>query len=332
MTLPRPPLDPLPESWKREIRRGLWKGVDHPFLVLVLFSFFIHMAMLTISAPSVSAKPAPLPPGDRIPQHVKNVLPPVTLDELFGAIGEPTGLPAGGREEAGPKTAMAPSDTLRRGTNTATDAVLDGPAGKSEGNLLSILNSESGANLLHGLLGPSNGLDPNGVRNKVALNGPGDGLALSRGERNLNGVVGVDRRGNGHHHGVDRGETVGVAGHPEIGEKLYNPPPTPEDPTKAEIDGTMITADIQAELRRRFGAFRHCYEEELKANPSLAGNVRVAFAVTGAGAVSSCAVRSSTLAVSSVGDCVCQRIRRIPFGDLGEMSAIDYTFVFTPAD
>jgi hypothetical protein len=79
-------------------------------------------------------------------------------------------------------------------------------------------------------------------------------------------------------------------------------------------------------------AIQHCYQRELKLNPSLKGELRVRIVISARGSVDSVSVVSSTLKSPAVEDCVVGRIKR--WNDFGQSDpakrevAIKQTYVF----
>ena len=114
------------------------------------------------------------------------------------------------------------------------------------------------------------------------------------------------------------------------------PAPTLEQTAQADSTppplGHLDNASLIKVIRSNMAQVRACNENELKASPALAGQVRVRFLIAESGAVDSCAVTKTTLHNKAVEDCICDRIVRwrFPPPDDGVFSA-SYTFTFSSA-
>lgn len=118
-------------------------------------------------------------------------------------------------------------------------------------------------------------------------------------------------------------------------------PPRPREQesrdVKASVGGSMSVtygevsdiAAIKKYLARKKGQINACYEQELKADPSLAGKVEVVWTVNADGSVSGIMVDSNTTGNSSLADCVQRRIRRWRFPEGEDEMEITYPFVFS---
>lgn len=55
---------------------------------------------------------------------------------------------------------------------------------------------------------------------------------------------------------------------------------------ESAVTGSLSKSEISTEIRRHLSRIRHCYEKQLKHEPSLAGRVDVSFTISATGAVS----------------------------------------------
>lgn len=73
----------------------------------------------------------------------------------------------------------------------------------------------------------------------------------------------------------------------EVEEALAAMKALPTDPVSVPLKAQLKPQEIQAVVRRSFGAFRLCYEALLRTSPGAAGTVKVHFAIRGDGSVES---------------------------------------------
>jgi hypothetical protein len=98
------------------------------------------------------------------------------------------------------------------------------------------------------------------------------------------------------------------------------------------VDGGQIPAEvIQRIVRQNFGRFRMCYEDGLRANPSIGGRVAVKFVIDRQGAVSLASDGGSDLPDQGVIGCVVRGFQNLSFPQpKGGMVKVTYPIVFTP--
>lgn len=80
-----------------------------------------------------------------------------------------------------------------------------------------------------------------------------------------------------------------------------------------EVQGNVPRDAIRRVVQRNVNQVRHCYEQGLQRNPTLAGRVTVAFVINSAGSVGSSTIAQSTLADSGVESCIASAFRRWQF-------------------
>jgi TonB family protein len=90
-------------------------------------------------------------------------------------------------------------------------------------------------------------------------------------------------------------------------------------------------ADIKAQILKKTGSIRFCYERELQLQKDLEGRVVVSFVIGLDGKVKSARVASASLPAPKVGECVVKEITKIQFKapDGGEC-VVQYPFAFNP--
>jgi len=101
-----------------------------------------------------------------------------------------------------------------------------------------------------------------------------------------------------------------------------------------EVAGGRIPAEvIQRIVRQNFGRFRMCYENGLRANPSLSGRVAVKFIIDRHGAVSLAADAGSDLPDQAVIGCVVRGFSGLSFPEpQGGVVKVTYPIAFAPGE
>ncbi len=96
-----------------------------------------------------------------------------------------------------------------------------------------------------------------------------------------------------------------------------------------DVDGALDSSAIKRVVKRNLPSIKHCYEQELRRNPKLAGKVTVEFTVAVTGAISGTEVVSSSLNNRAVEGCIVKTIRRwrFPKPEDGDV-IITYPFIF----
>jgi TonB family protein len=90
---------------------------------------------------------------------------------------------------------------------------------------------------------------------------------------------------------------------------------------------------IRRVVRRHVNEVRYCYEQGMRANPTLGGRVVVSFTIGRNGEVLSSVLQSSSLRSTAVESCVVQAVRRwsFPRPSGGGLAIVSYPFLLTPA-
>jgi hypothetical protein len=79
----------------------------------------------------------------------------------------------------------------------------------------------------------------------------------------------------------------------------------------ATANGALDAAAVTAVARRQSGQLRHCYEQALRADPSLAGTMRIEVSVTAAGTAES--PRASGFGDATLAGCMSSAVGRAAF-------------------
>jgi hypothetical protein len=98
-----------------------------------------------------------------------------------------------------------------------------------------------------------------------------------------------------------------------------------------KLNGRIPREVIQRIVRQNYGRFRLCYENGLRANPSLQGRVAVRFVIGRDGAVSNVANGDSDLPDAAVVRCVIQAYYGLSFPEPeGGIVSVVYPIMFAP--
>ena len=99
------------------------------------------------------------------------------------------------------------------------------------------------------------------------------------------------------------------------------------------VDGGLDRHVIQATIAKYLSQIRACYEDRLRMNPGLAGNLVMDFEINGAGRLNFSKVKSSTLGDAQVGSCVSTKMMgwEFPKPRGGVNVKVNYPFSLRPA-
>ena len=98
------------------------------------------------------------------------------------------------------------------------------------------------------------------------------------------------------------------------------------------VEGEMDPALVSKEVRARVGAVKACYERALRRQPSLSGQVKLAWVITAAGTVSDVELREDSMGDAEVAACIKGLVRRWRFvAPSGGSVEVVYPFTFQPS-
>ena len=101
----------------------------------------------------------------------------------------------------------------------------------------------------------------------------------------------------------------------------------------AQVSGSLPPDVIKRIVRQNFGRMRMCYENGLKSNPALAGNVVVKFVIDRSGAVSTATAGSSTLGDAAVVACIVRTFSALSFPEPENgIVTVSYPITFNPGE
>ncbi len=102
---------------------------------------------------------------------------------------------------------------------------------------------------------------------------------------------------------------------------------------KTSVSGRIPPEVIQRVVRQNFGRIRLCYENERRANPSLAGGVVVSFIIQSDGSIGTAAATGNNTGSTTLGTCVARAFRGLAFPrpETGVVQ-VTYPIIFSPSD
>ncbi|MDP8222710.1 MAG: AgmX/PglI C-terminal domain-containing protein [Candidatus Lernaella stagnicola] len=305
---PPPPMVKLP----KELRGSFVRNIDLFFLVVLFISAVAHMGMIAyLENVDYDDEEAMKVATDRFIQIVseEDIIIPEEEDALTDEDIKPKPGGGGGGGGGGDQKGVEEKGIIAVITRMSdqSGAVAD-------------LLSESG--LGSGLTDALNGIG--GVRvGRVGDAGIGTG---TRG-------TGTGGPGSGSGVGIGDIGSVGRGGTTGTGQRSERRVRARLSTSGGGVSGKIDAAKVRSYIRGRLGGVRHCYEMQLRVNPTLSGKVKVMFTIGSTGSVASCNVASNTMGNSLVASCVCRRVQRWRFPQPEEGSVtVSYTFIFTPAE
>lgn len=302
---PPPPIMQLP----KELKGGLFKSFDWFFLVVLLISALMHSTLI------MYLNSIPYSEVDSMQLDTERFVQVVQAEDII--------LP---EEEEYEDEELTKRPASGGGGGGA------GNQGVENKGILALITRDGSNGNVGDLLAQS-GLGGNLDDVLSGLGGVRVGRASDEGIGS--GTRGSGTGGPGSGSGVGIGDigSVGRAGTAQTGQRQARTIRARMSSSTGGISGKIDAAQVRGIIRSRVGAIRHCYEMQLKVNPSLKGTIRVQFTIGASGSVSSCSVLSNSMGNTLVADCVCRRVRRWRFPPPEEGSVtVPQTFVFTPVD
>lgn len=327
-----PPVTPRPQL-PAAARGGFVKGIDWLFTAFVVFSYMLFFGFIVY----LESADWPIDQGIAgVPEELSRFIfeepqppPPEEEPDVVEEAEETV------EEEVAetPRTNTAPtkarSSGPRESTAEATARIREEAAAQAQQMLLGALG-ESGAfaDVLAGGAVTGNAAE-------VLAQAQGVGVADSQG--------GTLRERSG---GGSSGRTGGLGGLARAGGDATGPVQAGERIVERVIRGRvnfenmdeiggsgMFDANqVTSMIRQRQSAFRRCYENELRNNPSLSGKVTVQFTIEQRGNVSRATAVENTTGSAGLASCVVGVIRRLRWREGPEGGSVDYRypFVFAP--
>ncbi len=304
---PPPPIMQLP----KELKAGLFRNFDLFFMVVLLISALLHTSLI------LYLNSIPLSDVDEMPLDAERFIQVVQAEDIVMPEEEEepedeevTKKPGGGGGGGG---------GADKGVENRGILALITRAGAKNGTVADLLSDSGlGGNL------------------EDALNSIG-GVRVGRaGDEGIgSGTRGSGAGGTGSGSGVGIGDigSIGSGGSKGTGSRTEHKVSAKMSTKSGGVSGKIDKAAVSSTIRRYLGGVRHCYEMQLRVNPSLKGTVRIQFIIGSSGAVSGCSVTSDSMGNTLISSCVCRRVQRwrFPPPDEGTVT-VSYSFVFTPAE
>ena len=337
-----PPVQPRPQL-PAAARGGFAKSIDWMFTAFVLFSFMSHFGFVVY----LENADWPIEQGiGVIPENVIDLVlapdePPPPEETEQGPTQEATEAPQTTKPEKQANNNENKTDKPAKGDEKApgedgqptaaeqSARIAEEAAAAAEALLLGALSAEGGGALSDVLAGGA----VTGNAEDVLAQASGVGVAQ--------GTTGGTLRT---HSGGGSGRTTGLGGLSSqggnkavgeggaISEKEVHGSIKMEDGDEIGGTGEFDSKLVVAEVRKRLGAIKACYERELRRNPTLQGKVTVQFTIEQSGTVSKASAQENTTKDQAVAACVVDAVKRFRFnpGPEGGSVVFAYPFVFAP--
>lgn len=301
---PAPPIMQLP----KELKSGMFRGFDMFFTVVLLISALLHTVLiLYLNSIPYSDVDEMQVDTERFIQVVQaeDIVMPEEEEFEDEELSKKAGGGGGGGGTKGVKDRGILALITRAGAKNGTVADLLSDSGLG-GSLEDALNSIGG----------------------VRVGRAGDAGIGS-------GTRGSGAGGTGSGSGVGIGDigSLGSGGSKGTGQRKERKVSAKMSTKAGGVSGKIDKAAVRSTIRRYLGGVRHCYEMQLRVDPTIKGSVRIQFTISASGQVSGCSVTSDSMGNTLISSCVCRRVQRwrFPPPDEGTVT-VSYTFVFTPAE
>jgi TonB family protein len=324
-------------------RGGFAKSIDWMFTAFVLFSFMTHFGFVVY----LENADWPIEQGiGVIPDQFVDLIftqeePPPPEETEQGPTTEETAKPETTKPEKAPsnsenkadkpdKGEKAPGDQGEPSTAEKSARIAEEAAAAAEALLLGALSAEGGGALNDVLAGGA----VTGNAEDVLAQASGVGVA----QGTQGGTLRTHSGGGGSGKTSGLGGLAAAGGSKQVGEggalseKEVRGNIKMEDGDEIGGTGEFDAKLVVAEVRKRLGAIKACYERELRRNPTLQGKVTVQFTIEQSGTISKASATENTTKDDAVASCVVDAVKRFRFnpGPEGGSVVFAYPFVFAP--
>lgn len=317
------------------VRGGFVKNIDWVFTFFIFFSFLAHFGFVVYLENADWAVKEGL---DEIPRSIQGLIfnePPPPEEEKPKEKGEgEKEAEAKPTKEAEPakRPEKAPEGPAKEDVATSAEArarIAEEAAQSAEALLLGALGDKGGAlaDVLAGGAVTGNAADVIAQAAGVGVAQSGSGGTLRTRAGGATGVGGLGQLAAAGGAGKEQKEGGDVT------ERTVKGKIAVEDGDDVGGTGEFDSSVVVRMIRTRIRAIQHCYENELRRNPTLAGKVVVEFTIQPTGSVTNVRATSNTTNDSAVSECVVQTIQRFRFNDPapeGGSVSFSYPFVFAP--
>jgi TonB family protein len=336
-----PPVQPRPQL-PAAARGGFAKSIDWMFTAFVLFSFMTHFGFVVY----LENADWPIETGiGVIPDQFADLIfveeEPPPVDETLDAptddsaeSPEPTPSKANqdqGKTDKPDKSAGDKGDQgdSQEAVQDATARMADEAAAAAEALLLGALSADGGGALADVLAGGA--VTGNAADVLAQASGVGVATGSSGGTlRTRAGGESAGQKGLGSLGASGGGKAVSEGG--ELGERAVRGNIKLDDGDAIGGSGDFDAKLVVAEIKKRIGAIKACYERELRRNPTLQGKIAVQFTIEQSGTISKATATENSTGDPTVASCVVDAVKRIRFnpGPEGGSVTFAYPFVFAP--
>lgn len=318
------------------VRGGVVKNIDWMFTGFILFSFMAHFGLVVY----LENADWPVKEGvDEIPKSIQGLIfnepppPEEEKKEKDDGKADEKAAEAPKKEAPSKKEESAPSEAAPK-EDVATSAEARARIAEEA--------AQSAEALLLGALGESGGGLADVLAGGAVTGNAEDVLAQAAGVGVAQGGAGAlrERSGGGNGTGVGGLGSLAAAGGGgaaseggAIAEKTVKGKINVEDGEDIGGSGDFDSSVVVKMIRTRIRAIQHCYEAELRRNPTLAGKVVVEFTIQTTGSVTNVKATQNTTGDANVAECVVATIQRFRFNDPapeGGSVTFQYPFVFAP--
>jgi TonB family protein len=337
-----PPVQPRPQL-PAAARGGFAKSIDWMFTAFVLFSFMSHFGFVVYLenadwpieqgigvipdqyADLIFPTEEPPPPEPTSPDAPSDEDQPKAETEKPSKDTQQQESPKDKGNEKPADTGPSDQEVAEQSARMAEEA-----ASAAEALLLGALSAEGGGALADVLAGGAVTGNAEDVLAQaagvgVAQNSSGGTLRTRSGGGGSGSVGGLGALG-----AQGGGKAVGEGG--ALTEKTVKGNIKLDDGDAVGGTGDFDAKLVVAEVKKRLGAIKACYERELRGNPSLAGKVTVQFTIEVSGTISKASATENSTNNPAVAACVVDAVKRFRFnpGPEGGSVTFAYPFVFAP--
>jgi TonB family protein len=335
-----PPVQPRPQL-PAAARGGFAKSIDWMFTAFVLFSFMTHFGFVVY----LENADWPIDQGIGVipEQYLSEIImpeePPPPVEDTSDAPSDenaetPEPTPSKQNQQQADnkpdKGDAKPSEgDSQEAVQEATARMADEAAAAAEALLLGALSADGGGALADVLAGGA--VTGNAADVLAQASGVGVATGSSGGTlRTRAGGESAGQKGLGSLGASGGGKAVSEGG--EIGERAVRGSIKLDDGDAVGGTGEFDAKLVVAEIKKRIGAIKACYERELRRNPTLQGKIAVQFTIEQSGTISKATATENSTNDPNVASCVVEAVKRIRFnpGPEGGSVTFAYPFVFQP--
>ena len=158
----------------------------------------------------------------------------------------------------------------------------------------------------------------------LGLQGTGQGGGGTTGYGRIHGMGSVDTgAGKGGGKSTHSGKSAAVKQAKKVAPKVVMT-------ASVSVSGYTDSKGIRVAMRKRAGAFRHCYERQLQRKPELQGKIALRITLEKDGSVRDVTIDSDSVGDDELTECLIRIIKRIAFPEQSGVVVFTYPLVFSP--